>query len=534
MDETVSRQPPAWAVKTKADKRAIEEGCYWDDEQANRIIRFTEKLFRSQFIPGPLVLREEQRRILQSLYGWRLPDGRRRFRFANIHCPKKLLGKTLIVSVICFYELIASGEPSPFVVSGAASTANAAQVYAEVAHAIQSGPFAPFCQQIEYQKRLRIKALGAEFRSVSSDGDRVHGLNCSAVVLDELHAHKNSSLYDSLRWATAARPNGLLVLISTAGRDQNHFYYRQVYDKSKRILSGEDDDITHYAAVWEADQDGNPEDEAQWRKANPLLGEPWADIEQFRRDCLSAKAAGIGEWLNFRRLRLNQWVRADELAWLNVSEWDKLKSDPTEDELRNADSAIGLDLSETTDPSSCSICFALADGRFYFRSWAWVCEAGVKKREGENLRRYEEFRAENTLTFTSGDMIDKRLIQDHVMDLCRRYNVRKVNFDPRGAYVLAYEIEDCGYCCERVPPNARHFNGPMREFERAYTERRITHNGSQWLKYCLSNVRVEVNRYEEIFPVRASSAGKIDGAVSSLLAFMGVLRVPTRSVIIWN
>src|SRR5262249_7416113 len=148
---------------------------------------------------------------------------------------------------------------------------------------------------------------------------------------------------------------------------------------------------------------------------------------------------------------------------------------------------------ETTDPSSCSICWALPDGRFFFRSWAWVATRGVQLREAVNLPRYQQFQAEGSMTVTDGDMIDARLVRDHVVRLCTTYDVRTVNFDPRGAFVLAHEIEEQGYGTERVPPSPRYFNGPMKEFSRAYAEGRILHDGSGWQRYCLSNVRIEVN-----------------------------------------
>lgn len=407
-------------------------------------------------------------------------------------------------------------------------------MYDEVAHAITQSPFGQFCHQIEYQKRLKFKSLNGEFRSVSSDGARVHGLNCSTVILDECHAHRNSSLYDSLRWAIAARPNGLCILISTAGADQTHWYYTQVYQKSRRVLSGEDLDITHYAQVHEADADGNPEDEQQWKKANPLLGSPWADAEQFRRDCQSAKLGGIGEWLNFRRLRLNQWVRADELCWLSTEDWDKHATSFTADELRQFEASVGLDCSETTDPSSCSICFRLPDNRFFFKSWAWVAEEGVKLREQANLPKYEQFAAAGSLTITGGNLMDYPKIRDHVLTLCQSFNVVSVNADPRSTFVMLHEIGQHGYHTQHVSQTPRHYNGVMKEFHRAYHEGRILHDGSSWLRYSLSNVRVEINKYDEIHPVRNRSVDKIDGAVSCLLAFYGLLSRPTyQPSILW-
>jgi phage terminase large subunit-like protein len=84
---------------------------------------------------------------------------------------------------------------------------------------------------------------------------------------------------------------------------------------------------------------------------------------------------------------------------------------------------------------------------------------------------------------------------------------------------LANDIGDHGFETGRFVQSPKNFDGPMREFERAYREGRIYHDGSSWLRYCLSNVRCEVNKYGEIAPRANKSVDHIDGAVAALLAF---------------
>jgi phage terminase large subunit-like protein len=508
-------EPPAWAVRTEADKRAITEGCYWDAHQADKIVTFTNRFFKSQFATN-FKLTEAQAQALQQLHGWRLPNGNRRFRTANLHVPKKSFGKTMLVAALVFFELYASGEPSSFVCSAAASIANAAQVFDEVRYSIERSPFAAFSKIKRHVKEIEVADLNARYRSVASDGKRLHGFNCSLCIMDEGHVIP-AELWHSLRYSTAARPNGLVVVISTAGDNQSHWYHG-IYTKSKRVIGGEDLDITHFCLVYEAD--GDPEDPAQWRKANPLLGSPWCPADTFARDLEAAKSAGLGEWLNFLRLRLNKWVAADELVYFNVSSFDSYKQQPSEDQLAKAPAAIGVDISEVGDPSSISISFDLGDNRSFVRSWAWVCERQHYEREKGLLRSFRDF---PEITITKGDMLDERAILKHLVDLCKRYRVSVVNFDPRSAYVLANRLSEEGVKCERVPPSPRYFNPAMVEFRKALEEGRIKHDGSSWLKFCLANVRVQVNKYDEVYPVRKKSVDKIDGAISTLLAYLGLL-----------
>jgi len=517
-------RPPDWAIRTKADEAAIAAGCYWSQEHADAITTFAERIFRPQYIGGKFRLLEWQTRFLQSLYGWRSPQGTRRFKMANLHISKKQ-GKTLLVSVISAYELMRSEDVSPFVATGSVSKENAAQVFNELKNTVSQPSLKKFCKITPHQKRIAIPKLNAEYRSLASDGDTAQGLNISACIIDEAHAHKNAGLYDSLRHSTIARTNGLLIVISTAGDDVTGFYH-SIYSKSKRVLAGEDLDISHYAEVYEADAEADIDDREQWRKANPSLGVSFSEA-QFALD-LDAARRDVTELLRFRRYRLNQWVRPDEAAYFDVRAFDQGKS-PEPEGLRQAPAWIGVDLSQTVDPSSISVCFALPGGRFYVRSWAWVARQGVVERNRSNLPRYEQFEAEGALTITPGDRIDDKAILGHLLDLVKRYRVQAVVFDPYSAFMMMGALEAEAVTVLRMSQTHRYYSGPMKDFGKAILEGRILHDGSAWLRYCLSNVRVDEARDGSIRPARNRSIDKIDGAIATLMAFSQAASAPAES-----
>ena len=107
---------PAKYIKTKADELSLRQGCYFDQQAADRIIAFAEKYFNPQFIQGDFKLLEWQKDWLANLYGWKLPDGRRRYRKALLTVAKKN-GKSLLCAIVALYESLAAGNKSPLVVS---------------------------------------------------------------------------------------------------------------------------------------------------------------------------------------------------------------------------------------------------------------------------------------------------------------------------------------------------------------------------------------------------------------------------------
>jgi phage terminase large subunit-like protein len=505
---------PKWAIRTKADRLAIEKGCYWDSQAANAITTFAESFFKPQFITGNFNLLLWERRFLQSLYGWKNPDNTRRFKTANLHIAKKN-GKTLLVSIICLYELLKSKEPSPFIVSGSVTRENAAQVFNELRHSLTKANLTKHCRITAFQKKISVPAHNAEYRSLSSDGDSQQGLNASLVVVDEAHAHKNAGLYDSLKYATAARPNGLMILISTAGDDVSHWYH-QVYSKSKRLIAGEDTDTTHYAEVYETDQDSDLTDPIQWRKANPSMDVSFSEA-QFRREMEAC--TDPAEMNRFYRYRLNKWVRSDETAYFDVSHWDKARAYFTDEYLKHCPCYIGIDCSQTTDPSSIACLFALPDGDFFVRSYAFVAKQGVLQREKTTFPRYQQFAQEGWMTITDGDRIDDILIFKTLKDLTTTYQVESLTFDPTSAMILMGLMEREGCKVYRMPQSTSYYSAPMKELNKLIIEDRIKHDGSNWLKYCLSNVRADSDHKGAIRPNTKNSLDHIDGAISLLMAY---------------
>lgn len=521
--------PPNY-IRTKADVLAISQGCHWDEDEANRIIVFAEKYVIPQFITGDFQLLQWQKDWLRQLVGWRNASGDLRFKTVNLHIAKKN-GKTLLCAVICLYNLLFSDKPSPQVVSCSTTRANASQIFDELSFSLRTNPLTeklvkknnikinPSYKKIAYAKK------NSRYTALSSDAGSAEGINAVCVVVDELHAHKSDKLFRSLQYATSAS-KGQVVSISTAGNDLTHFYYQTIYSKSKRILTGDDLDTQFFATVYESLNDTEPTDE-EIGKANPSLGVSFT-IEAFRRD-LEASKGDTSSWLSFQRYRLNRWIAGSDEVFLDVSKWDQCRKPMSDDELLPHPVVLGVDLSQTTDPSSVSAIWILPDNRFYVRSWAWVCSEGVRKRGDDtaNLPQYRQFIADSNMVMSEGDMIETEPIRQHIRDLGNKYNVTDVIFDSAGAYVLGEQCQQDGFNTHRSPMSAKFMSEPMKEFSRAVLEGRIYHDGNTWLRWCIANVRTKTDSYGQCRPDKDVCRDKIDGAVAAFLAFIICLQTVT-------
>ena len=413
------------------------------------------------------------------------------------------------------YELLAAGSQSPLVISCSTTRQNASQIFDEIKNSIsKSEALKSLCQVRPSSKLVRVKRLNGEFRSISNEAGNAEGLNLSFVACDEVHAWRNDKLYRALEYAGIARPDGCLTIISTAGNDQGHFFYELVC-KARNILSGADLDTSFYATVFEPNDTDSSDDEATWRKSNPSLSTSFT-LEDFRSDYLAAKKT-LPDWLSFQRYRLNKWIHASD-GWIDLDKWDKAIEHYTDEQLLEYPCWLACDLSSTTDPTSVSIVWWLPDNRFYIRSYAWVCEAGVRRREYSNLPRYQQYQQGGWLTITHGNVIDQMQVKTFITASCNKFNVQEIIFDSYNAGLMATELQTVR-AVFYAPQNYKFYNAPCKAFEIALSANQLIHDGNTFLRWAAKNVRLEIDAWGNVKPSRERSTDKIDPLISTLMAF---------------
>ncbi len=502
-------------IVTASDRKAVEEGAYFDPKQADRAVAFIERYYRPSTLGQPIRLLTWQRDLVRRLYGWRTKEGRRRHRKLILSTGKKN-GKNTVQSGILLYELLGGVQPSPFVVSASTTRENAGQLYREMAFSVRADDkLKKITKALDSFKEIRCSSKAARYRAFSADAGAAEGENVSALVVDELHAHQSDRLYRSLEYATIARPDGLTCVISTAGVDQSSLWY-DLFKYAQAVQKGELIDTGLLPLIYTTNPEDDLEDPAVWRKANPSLGVSFTE-DDFKRDLQAAKA-DTSSLLSFRRYRLNQWCQAED-GFIAPEKWDACRGPMTDSELATCPLYVGCDLSQTTDPCSVSCVWALGERRFYVRNHAWVCEEGVKRRELTNLPKYRAFAEEGALSITRGSVNDYRQIKAFLLGLRSRFQLKEIVFDQYNALEMAAELMAEGITVYRQPQNHRAYTAPVKEFEVAVSEGRLKHDGNKLLRWALQNTRLDLDSYGNCKPSRDKSTDKIDPAISSLMAF---------------
>lgn len=512
-------------IRTKADERAVEEGCTFDLRAAERVRDFFHKFLRhskGQWAGKPFELLDWQwEDLIAPLFGWMRADGTRRFRRSYAEIAKKN-GKSTIASGIGLYLLVGDKEAGAEVYSAAADQQQASIVHGEAIHMVRASDALSAVLKInETTKNIAFARTNSWYRALSSEAETKEGLNAHGIIIDELHAWHGRALWDALRFAGRARRQPLVFVITTAGDDPLSVC-REQHDYAKGILRGEIVDTRYFAYIRAAQQvsegdevDDDWKDPEAWKRANPSYGIT-IDPQDFAADAKEAEKTPTGV-ASFKRYSLNVWAQSAN-PWLNVADWQACREDFEEESLDGQTCFGGLDLSSRYDLAAFVLDFP-QEHWHYLLPFFWLPEATVKN--PDYPEQYRVWAAQGFLRTTPGNVVDYGFIKRDIIQLSERYDLREFAFDPWNAEKLTQELEEeNGIKRFAFGQTISNFAEPMKEFERLILSRGLRHNGHPVMQWCVGNVTVKCDPNGNLRPVKPEhgSKKKIDGVVAAVMA----------------
>jgi phage terminase large subunit-like protein len=517
-----SRRPPRrqWSrwIRSAADERAVDAGCWFDRQAADRVEQFFTRFLRhtlGQWAGQPFQLLDWQRDdFLMPLFGWKREDGTRRFRRAYVEVPKKN-GKSTLCGGLALYLLLADGEPRAQIYGAAADRDQAGIVFNEAANMVTaSRDLLSRLDVIRSTKRIVDRRTDSHYRALSADAYSNEGLNAHAIVFDELHAQKDRRLWDALRYATASRRQPLTVAITTAGFDRESVCFEQ-HQYAQSVLDGAVTDTSFFGYIRAAQPDEDWTDPAVWRKANPSFGIT-LDEGQFAEDCKEAQQSPRKESA-FRRYRLNQWLHHAE-CWMTSETWQRGAKPFDPEILLGRDCVVGVDLARKNDIAAVVLVFPM-DGGYYLLPRFFLPADGLVQRELRDHAPYAEWARTGLLTLTEGEVIDYRFIREQIKADSQRYEIREIGYDPWNAELLCNQQlgQEDGFEVIEVRQTMPSLGPPTAEFEKLMQAGRLWHGGHPILAWMAGHCAVRRDDNDNIMPSKGHSTARIDGIVAAII-----------------
>lgn len=492
---------------------------YWyDDKAADKVVRFFHRHVRhvdgKDFAGQPFKPQPWQEKILRDVFGWKRQDGTRRFRTVYLEVARKN-GKTTWAAGIALYLLLCDAEAGAQVYS-AAGDQKQARICFEAAKRMVAADRKLKEQAQCWKHRITGEALGGFYEAISSEAYSKHGFNASGIIFDELHVQPDRELWDVLTTSTGARSQPLTIAITTAGHDRSTICW-ELHNRALRAMENPDDDPTFYGAVFGAAPDDDWTSEETWRKANPNLGVS-ISLDYLREACAAAQKNPEAE-NTFRNLHLSQWTE-QAVRWLPMHAWDACREEYTEDDLLHQECYGGLDLASTRDTNSFVLVFPQSDETFRVLCWYWAPEESVTLRAEQDRREVLNWGRKGLIRLTEGNVAHFGQIAQDIVELCGKYNVRRIAFDGAGpAAALVQQLESLGIDNDRLvrfPQTIMQFSGPSKHLETLVCSGRMHHNGDPVLRWMVGNVSIKRDANDNIRPDKDKSSDKIDGVVAML------------------
>ena len=485
---------------------------------ADRFYRFAGTLrhYKGEWAGRPIVLEPFQLFQLGSVFAWvHVDTGLRRFRVAYNELPRKN-GKSLIAAIVALYVTFFDGEAGAEGYCIATKREQARIVFNDCKKLVAANR-ALRARITAFTANLHREATASKLEPLGADRDSTDGLNPHIVTIDEAHAMKTRGLIDVMETAVGARQQPLINWITTAGADpmspcgDQHDYVCKVLEQARA-----DDSVFGFIA--HADEHDDPWHVDTWRKANPNFG---VSVKRDDLENLARKAQYMPAAANaFRQKRLNIWVTAFA-PWLSMEGWQRGQSDWALEDMAGEVCWLGVDLSSKIDLTAIALVFPPNDER---RSWrvAARCltpEATLDDRAHRDRAPYRQWLEAGYLHACAGNRIDQDAVRLMVQDACDRFDVQQIGIDPynAGNLVNLLEQED-GLAVVEIPQSMLQMSGPAKEFEADVLDGLIDAAHNPLLAWCVSNVVVQRDGKDNIYPVKKRSRGRIDPVVALLLA----------------
>ncbi len=515
-------------IRSAADEKAAAAGYYFDQKAADHVVTFFSKFLRhskGQWAGKAFALLDWQRdEVVAPMFGWKRPDGRRRFREAFIAIPKKN-GKSTLCGGLSLYFLTADNEPGAEVYGAGSDREQAGIVYREAAAMTKAAPsLAERLMLVESRKRIVSPLNGSFYQVLSADAFRAEGINAHATIFDELHAQPDRRLYDALRYAGAARRQPFLIQITTAGSDRDSICGDR-WDYAARVAAGTVEDLAFFPYLRAASSTDDWLDPKTWAKANPSLGVT-IDLEDFARDVQAARISP-GDEASFRRYRLNQWLDAADEAWISTDRWDAGQTAFGADALDGRDVWLGLDLARGGGDWT-SVCFATRTDAGNVRAiWRhYYPQAKFEERAREGRIPIDAWRRAGWITVTPGNVTDFALVEADIAEFSKRAKIQSLNYDPAAAAELAQRLQDNhGIPLMQVPQTLVHLNGPTLDLERLLESSQLEHNGDPVAAWMATNAVKIISRSNDLCKIAKPRLGRdknIDGLAALIFALKNI------------
>lgn len=525
----------------------------FDETKAYKAVTFIEnycKHSKGKMAGTPFLLELWQKAAVSAMFGIVDKETRiRKYRFVFLMVARKN-GKSTLAAAIGLFLLMMDGEGGPEVVACATVKDQAKIIWSEAVKMIHKSP------SLRKRAKTKVSEIVTEynegsFKPLGRDSDTKDGLNISGATLDEIESWTDQNLLDVIIDGTTARTQPLIMATCTAGTVRESVFDNIYGDAEETIKSYDEEEVYDEHSlylIYELDFKSEWTDPKNWPKANPGLG-TIKNIEILKNKVEQAmkKTSLIKNLVckdfNIRETAGETWLSPEEFT--NNSKFTFNEDgllveyiDYKKNKIRTVNyprpryGIGGYDLSGTTDLTCATVIFKVVGCEDLFAlQMYWLPSNSFDERVLEDRRiPLAQWHDQGLLRLSEGNKINYKDITAWFKEVQETYDIYlfKGGYD---FWSASYLVDDMANTFgkdvfEPVIQGKKTLSSPMQNLGADLQSNKIIYNDNRILKWCLSNVSIDMDKNGNIQPIKGRDRKKrIDGFASLLDAYVAYERV---------
>lgn len=490
----------------------------WRPEKSERILNFAEELTIAEGERAqPVRLYGFQHFDLGCPMGWYTLDGHRRFR-RKYKSVARQNGKTFENAITAAYLMLFGGYMHGKLFAAATKHEQAKLAWDEIKRFIAVDPELQELFRVQEYKTL-ITALNTQctFSALSKDRSLDDGFRSIFNSIDEIHQHRDNSVYKALYNGTRSLKDALTSMITTRGSNLNSFCY-EMDEYCQNILKGVAVAEDFFVDIYTLDEKDDPYCEANWIKANPLLARTEHGLKTMRTDAATARDMGGKDLSDFMTKSMNVWYSLKDSAFVDAAALKKCASNRTLADFIGSECFVGIDLSSGGDLTTISIeiPFKTPEGRqrYYLYSHSFMPRGRFEEHIKTDIAPYDVWEKDGLITVTgsrSDFKNDYKIIVEHLKRVVEEYGLKivEIGYDPHNADAFLPDLDVFGCPVTSIIQSARNLSAATEDIQLLIKNTDIEYDEhNRLLVWSYANAETVSNSFGEIKVIKDRSKGR--------------------------
>lgn len=440
-------------IKRLYDKivAGLRDGLFcFDDRKANRAIQFIETFCHHCEGRDDLITLELwQKSTVCLMFGIVDEDGLRIFREVFLVMGRKN-GKSLFASACIAYMVYLDGEYGAKIYCLAPKLEQAAIVYDNFHKMIVREP-----ELAELAKKRRsdiyLEDTNSVVKPLAFNAKKSDGFNPHMTVCDEIAswpAEQGRKQYEVMKSALGARKQPMILSISTAGY-VNDGPFDELMTRSTAYLLGNSEERRLLPILYIVDDPKKWDDIEELKKSNPNMGVSVKEDFFFEeiaiaKNSLSKRAEFLTKYCNIKQSSTQAWVPYDVIDAVTQEEY-------TLEDFRSSYCVGGIDLSQTTDLTSCCVVIERA-GKLYTFARFFMPENKIDELQAAEGVPYRLYVSAGLIQPSGENFVDYNDCFEWFRWLVEEYEILplQVGYDRYSAQYLVQQMEQYGFHMDDV------------------------------------------------------------------------------------